>query len=291
MLVLASSYKMTRHLLRVPDFSAQEINEVLDKATDLKKNPSKYKEALKDKTLLMIFEKPSLRTRVSFETGMTQLGGHAIYYNVQTSPLGKKETIGDTAKTTSRYVDIIMARLLKFEDIKGLAENASVPVIDALSELNHPCQILGDLLTIKEHKGKLKGLTLTYLGDCENNVTYSLLHGCALTGINIKLGCPEDNEFMPKKEIVDEAKKLAEASGSDVEVLHDAEQAAKDADVIYTDSWMSYHISEDNKEERLKKLMPFQVNNKLMKHAKEDAVFMNCLPAMRGMEQDRKSVV
>jgi ornithine carbamoyltransferase len=239
----------------------------------------------------MIFEKPNLRTRVSFEVGMTQLGGHAIYYNVQTSPLGKKETIQDTAKTSSRYVDIIMARLNKFEDCKALADNSSVPVIDALSDMNHPCQILADLQTIKEKFGKFEGLTLAYLGDCNNNVTYSLLHGCAHMGINIKLGCPNDSEFLPKQEIVEQAKAIAAKktkltqNPAKIMVFHNSVEAVKDADIIYTDSWMSYHISEDRMALRKQKLMPFQVNSLLMKNAKPTAIFMNCLPAMRGLEQ------
>lgn len=281
---------MPMHLLSLNDVSSEWINEVINKAIDIKKNPQKYSSMLKDKTLLMIFEKPSLRTRVSFEVAMTQLGGHAIYYDVATSPLGKKETIEDTAKTASRYVDIIMARLNKFEDCRKLAENSSVPVIDALSNMNHPCQILGDLLTIKEKKGNLKGLTLAYFGDCDNNVTYSLMHGCAHVGINIRVCCPNDTEFMPKQKIVDEAKLIAEKSAAGapiarVEVMHNPQDAAKDADVIYTDSWMSYHIPLERMEARKQKLLPYQVTPQLMKLAKPDAVFMNCLPAMRGMEQ------
>ena len=257
----------------------------IELAEDIKARPEKYREAMKDKTLLMIFEKPSLRTRVSFETGMTQMGGHGIYYNTATSPLGKKETIEDMARVVSRYVDIVMARLFSFEQTKKLAENASIPVIDALSDYSHPCQILGDLLTIKEKKGKLEGLTLTYMGDSKNNVTYSLMYGCPIAGLNIKVGCPEKEEYRPDKKVIETAQKLAEKHGTKVEVLHDAVKAVKNADVVYTDSWMSYHIPQEQKERRVKDLTPYQVNSELMKHAKPDAVFMNCLPAMRGMEQ------
>jgi len=281
---------MVEHLLSLNDKSSEWVKEVIDKAIEIKKNPENYKKAMKQRTLLMIFEKASLRTRVSFETGMTQMRGHAIYYDVANSPLGKKETFEDTAKTASRYVDIIMARLNKFEDLKKFAENATVPVIDALSDMNHPCQILCDLQTIKEKKGTLKGLTLAYFGDCENNVTYSLMHGCAHVGMNIKVCCPEDKLFMPVQEKVDEAKEIAEKTGAKITITHDVNEAAKDADIVYTDSWMSYHIPTDKMEERKAKLMPYQVNVAVMNMAKPDAIFMNCLPAMRGMEQTAEVV-
>ncbi|MFH0818450.1 MAG: ornithine carbamoyltransferase [Patescibacteria group bacterium] len=274
-----------KHLLSLAEWQPQEINEVLDLAITMKKNPDDYREVMKHKTLMMIFEKPSLRTRVSFEVGATQLGGHAIYYDVSTSPLGKKETIEDTAKCSGRFADVIMARMFHFSDIKALADNAGVPVIDALSEQNHPCQIMADLQTIKEKKGELKGLKIAYFGDCENNVTYSLLHGAALTGMNIDVACPENEEVKPKQQFVDEANEIAKITGSVIRVLHDAAEAAKDADVIYTDSWMSYHVAKDREAERKALLMPFQVNADLMKHAKADVLFMNCLPAMRGYEQ------
>jgi len=267
------------------DVSREELLGIIELAEEVKKNPEKYKEAMKDKTLLMVFEKPSLRTRVSFEVGMTQMGGHGIYFNIATSPLGKKETIEDTAKVVSRYCDIVMARLFSFEQTKKLAENSSIPVIDALSDYSHPCQILGDLLTIKEHKGKLEGLNLTYMGDSNNNVTFSHMYGGPLVGVNVKVGCPEKEEYKPPKKVIETAKKLAGKHGTTVEVIHDPIEAVKDADVVYTDSWMSYHIPEKEMERRKQELMPFQVNVELMKNAKPDAVFMNCLPALRGMEQ------
>lgn len=278
------------NLLSLKDWSGKEINELIEKAIKIKKNPKKYGKALHGKTLLMIFEKPSLRTRVSFEAGMTQLGGHAIFYSIKDSPLGKKETISDTAKCASRYVDIIMARLFKFSDTKALADNATVPVIDALSDENHPCQIICDLQTVKEKKGSLKGLKLAYLGDAENNVTYSLMHGCAQVGMNISIGCPEGNQYRPKDEKVAEARAIAEKTGAKVEVVHDAAEAVKDADVVYTDSWMSYGIPAEEEETRKKVFMPYQVNSELMAKAKPDAIFMNCLPAMRGYEQTEEVI-
>lgn len=276
---------MDKDFLEVNSFTGEEIISLLDLADTIKKHPVKYKDAMTQKTLLMIFEKPSLRTRVSFETGMTQMGGHAIYYDMATSPMGKKESVADTAKTASRYVDIIMARLFEHKNIVELAQNASVPVINALTDFSHPCQILADLQTIREKKGRLKGLKLLYSGDCNNNVTHSLMFGCALVGIDIAVSCPDSAEYKPSPEVVQKAAKIAEASGSKVEVFHDANKAAEGADIVYTDSWMSYHIAADQKERRIRELMPFQVNAKLMACAKKDAVFMNCLPAMRGMEQ------
>jgi len=273
------------HLRSLDDLKKEELKEIIDKAIEIKKNPEKYSEAMKNKTLMMLFEKPSLRTRISFETGMTKMGGHAIFYSIKDSPLGKKESIEDTAKAASRYVDIIMARLFKQEDLDALAEHSDVPVINALTNKYHPCQIAADLQTIKEKKGKHKGIKLTYCGDSNNNVTHSLLIGCSMVGMDISVACPEGKEFMPQKDVLDLAKKNAEETGSKIEILHDAKKAVENADVIYTDSWMSYHIPEDQKEDRIKIFMPFQVNEELMSHAKPDAIFMNCLPAIRGMEQ------
>ncbi len=276
---------MKKDMLSLYDMKTEDVLRIIDAAIDVKANPDKYKTAMKDKTLLMLFEKPSLRTRVSFETGMTQLGGHAIFYDISTSPLGKgKETIEDTGKVLARYVDIIMARMNHFSDIKGLADNSTVPVIDALSELNHPCQILCDLQTIKEKKGELKGLTLAYFGDCENNVTYSLMHGCAHAGMNIRVCCPDDAEFKPKQEIIDQANEIAAKTGGSVMVTHDVTEAATGADAVYTDSWMSYHIAPEKAEARKAKLMPCQVNAKVMAMT-NNAIFMNCLPAQRDFEQ------
>ncbi len=258
---------------------------LIEKAIHIKKHPGRYSTALKEKTLLMIFEKPSLRTRVSFEAGMTQLGGHAIFYSVTDSPLGKKETMHDTAKTSSRYVDIIMARLNSFADTKELARHSAVPVIDALSDMHHPCQIIADLQTIYEKKGRLKGLKLCYLGDGENNVTYSLMHGCAAVGMDISVGCPEGGEFRPKDSVMNEALAIAQKTGSRVVVVHDAAESVKDADIVYTDSWMSYHIPKEKEQERLNIFRPFRVTAEIMAKAKPDAIFMNCLPAQRGAEQ------
>lgn len=181
-----------------------------------------------------------------------------------------------------------MARLLKFSDLKEFADNSSVPVIDGLSDLNHPCQILGDLQTIFEKKGKLKGLTLAYVGDCNNNVTYSLMHGCALVGMNINLGFPNNDEFKPKEEIVNQTKKIAENTGTKLKLSNNAREAIKESDVVVTDSWMSYHISPEKKTERIKWLTPFRITKDLMCFAKKDAIFIHCLPANREHEVEKE---
>ncbi|MFH1399891.1 MAG: ornithine carbamoyltransferase [Nanoarchaeota archaeon] len=276
---------MNKDLIDLTELAPSELIALLDLADDIKKNPFKYRDAMDRKTLLMIFEKPSLRTRVSFETGMTQMGGHGIYYHLGTSPMGKKETVADTAKTASRYVDIIMARLFSNAQMRDLAAHSSVPVINGLDDVAHPCQILCDLQTIREKKGRLAGLKLCYVGDSNNNVTHSLLIGCALAGVNIRVGCPKGEEFEPKADIAEKARALAKASGSSVTITHDAKEAARDADIIYTDSWMSYHIEDTEKKRRVNTLMPYQVNTALSAHAKKDHLFMNCLPAERGAEQ------
>jgi ornithine carbamoyltransferase len=273
-----------KHLISLKDWSMEEILDVLELAAEVKAAPLKYAEALKQKTLLMIFEKPSLRTRLSFEIGMTQLGGHAIYYDMSTSPMGGgKETIEDSIKVISRMCNIVMARLFHHEDILKMAEHAAIPVINALTDASHPCQILADLQTIQEKKGSLKGLKLAYLGDGYNNVTHSLMHGCTKLGIHISVGSPE--EQMPAVEVTERCAEFAQESGCELIVTDDPVEAVKDADIVYTDSWMSYHIPKEEEAARVKLFTPYQVNVALMKHAKPDAIFMNCLPALRGAEQ------
>jgi len=274
------------HLVSLKDWSSGLIQEVLELARDVKQNPVSFENVMHGKTLLMIFEKPSLRTRVSFETGMSQMGGHAIFYDTCTSPLGAgKESLYDTIKTVSRYVDLIMARLFEHSKMEEMVQHTSVPVINALTDFSHPCQILGDLLTIQEKKGKLAGLTLAYLGDSRNNVTHSLLYACPKMGMNVRIGCPEGDEYAPDPKVLRDAQKHAQQKHVSVVVTHDAVEAAKDADVVYTDSWMSYHIPPHKLDERVRIFSPYQVNAKLMKRAAKDAIFMNCLPALRGYEQ------
>ena len=282
-----------QHLLDLSELTPDDITSILDLADEIKElmknNSNEYKDAwasrLDGKTLLMLFEKPSLRTRISFEVGMTQLGGHAIFYSITDSPLGKKESISDTAEVISRMCDIMMARFFSHDHIIELADNSTVPVINALTNYSHPCQILADLMTIREHFGRTDGLTLAYVGDSNNNVTHSLMFGCPLAGMNIRVGAPDSPEFLPQPDVTQKAKKIASRTGTSVEIFTDANEAVRDVDVVYTDSWMSYHIPEEEKAERLKILMPFQVTSELMSRAKDAAVFMNCLPAMRGEEQ------
>lgn len=273
-----------KHLLTLKDWTKKEIEETIDLAIELKKNYSKYSKAFVGKTLLMIFAKPSLRTRVSFEAGMTKLGGHAIYYDINNSPLAKGETIHDTANCASRYVDIISARLFEHSDIIELSKNSRVPVINMLTNLTHPCQILADLMTIKEKKGNLKNLKLGFLGDGNNNITHSLLYGCAKIGMNIVVASPKGEKYIPNSQIVNEAKKIAQENKGSVLITNNPIDAATNADVIVTDTWMSYHHKPEQKKDRIKIFKPYQINAEKMKMAKKDAIFMHCLPAFRGYE-------
>jgi ornithine carbamoyltransferase len=272
-----------KHLTTLEDWTRDEILSLLDEADVIKAKPRKFRKALRRQTLLMLFEKPSLRTRVSFEVGMTQLGGHAIYYPIEGSPLGKKESIEDFARVVSRMANGVIARLYEHETIEALARHSTVPVVNALTNHTHPCQILADLMTVRERKGKLEGLTLAYVGDAFNNVTHSLLYGCSIAGMSIRVGCPEGAETSPEPAVVEKARALAD--GTEVEIVHDATAAVAGADIVYTDSWMSYHIPPEQEEERRRLFQPFQVNAELMAKADPDALFMNCLPAMRGAEQ------
>lgn len=274
------------HLISLEDWSTSLIEETLALAARIKRKPADFADAMSRRTLMMIFEKPSLRTRVSFETGATQMGGHAIFYDLATSPLSTgKENVPDLVRVVSRYVDIIMGRLFEQAHIEEMARLSRVPVINALTNYEHPCQILADFQTIAEKKGKLAGLKLAYLGDGNNNVTHSLLFGCAKVGMHISVGCPEGEEYSPLESVVSSAQKTGRKTGAKVHITHDAAEAAKNADIVYTDSWMSYHIPEHKKEARVRVFRPYQVNAKLMKQARKDALFMNCLPAMRGFEQ------
>lgn len=273
---------MVKHLLSMQDLSPNEIEAILDKAEGLKEKLRKGEphELLRGKTLGMIFEKPSLRTRVTFETGMTQLGGHAIYLAPADIQLGKRESVPDTARNLSRWVDAVMARLFKHDIIVELARHSSVPVINGLTDLHHPCQTLGDLLTIREHKGKFRGLKLAWVGD-GNNVCNSLLLGCTLVGMNISAVCPHGYE--PDANVMTQAKKNAEKSGAKLELLTDPKKAVAGADVIYTDVWASMGQEKEAKQ-RMRAFKGYQVNAQLLKLAKPNVIVMHCLPAHRGQE-------
>ncbi|MHA1671715.1 MAG: ornithine carbamoyltransferase [Promethearchaeota archaeon] len=276
---------MVRHLLKISDLSKEECERIITKAIEIKADKEKYSTALKNETLLMLFEKPSLRTRISFETGMHQLGGHAIFYSIKDSPLGNKENISDTSMVASRFVDIISARVYKRKDVRDLAKYSSVPVINMLDDFGHPCQILGDFLTIKEKKGTLENFKLSYFGDAYNNVTYDLMRMAAIFGLKMDVACPVGSEYTPEEVVVDEVEELSKKTGAEVMIVHDAKVAAKNADVIYTDSWMSYGIPKEKEEKRVKSFTPYQVSTKILQLAKSNVIFMNCLPAMRGYEQ------
>ncbi|MHC4943335.1 MAG: ornithine carbamoyltransferase [Planctomycetota bacterium] len=273
------------HLLKLSDWTSEEILSTIDLGIEVKAHPQDYSHKLVQRSMLMFFEKPSLRTRLSFEIGMIQMGGYAIFYNIKDSAIGKKESVHDFAKVACRFADIIMCRLFKQEVLEEIAENSSVPVINGLTDYEHPCQILADLMTVKEKKGKLEGLKLAYFGDSFNNVTHSLIVGCSKVGMDIAVGCPENKKMSPKPSVIELGREAAAAYGSKVEVFHDAARAAEGADVVYTDSWLSYHVPPAEEEMRKKVFMPYQVNENLMSSARPDAIFMNCLPAMRGYEQ------
>lgn len=273
---------MVKHLLSMQDLGPNKIEAILGKAAELKEKLRRGEphELLQGKTLGMIFEKPSLRTRVTFETGMTQLGGHAIYLAPTDIQLGKRESVPDVARNLSRWVDVVMARLFKHDIIVELARHSDVPVINGLTDLHHPCQTLGDLLTIREHKGKLRGLKLAWVGD-GNNVCNSLLLGCTLVGMNISAACPRSYE--PDASVVKQAKKNAEKSGAKLELLTDPKKAVAGADVIYTDVWVSMGQEKEAKR-RIHAFKGYQVNAQLLKLAKPNAIVMHCLPAHRGQE-------
>jgi len=237
-------------------------------------------EPLRGRSLAMIFEKASTRTRVSFEVGMTQLGGHALFLSPTDLQVGRGETIADTARVLSRYVDGIVYRAFKNESVRELAANASVPVINGLDDREHPCQIIADLFTLQERKGALKGLKLAYVGD-GNNVCHSLLLGTAIVGMDMTAACPPGYE--PNAGILSQARRIAKETGSTVDVVPDPAIGVRDADVIYTDVWVSMGQEKD-KEQRERTFRPYQINAKLLDHAKPDAIVMHCLPAHRGLE-------
>ena len=265
----------TKDLLTLDELSPKEFAGLIDDSIKLKKELKKgNKPVLKNKTLTMIFQKPSTRTRVSFETGMFQLGGHAINLSSDDMQLSRGESIEDTAKTLSRYTNCIMARVYDHEMLEKLAESATVPVINGLSDSFHPCQILADFMTIKEKKKKLKGIKIAWIGD-GNNVCNSMIYGAALSGASMSIATPKG--FEPDAKVVKDAKK-----STTIELTTDPYVATKNADVIVSDTFTSIHNID---KKRMKKFLPkYQVNDKLMKSAKKDAIFMHCLPAKRNQE-------
>jgi ornithine carbamoyltransferase len=273
-----------KDILSIADLSIHDINLILMLAGKLKrdqKKSTKPRPLLRGKTLGMIFQKPSTRTRVSFEVGMYQLGGDAVYLSASDIQLSRGETIEDTAKTLSLYLDCIIARVYDHKDIQTLATYASVPVINGLSDSFHPCQILADLMTIRERKKKLKGLQLAWLGDGDN-VCNDLMLGCAKTGISMTAACPKGYE--PVEEIVKLAKAEGKKTGVDITITEDSASAVKDADIISTDTFISIGKEGERATREAAFLPKYQVNTDIMKLAKKDAIFMHCLPAKRGIE-------
>jgi ornithine carbamoyltransferase len=266
------------HFLSIADLTYKEILDLLDLARDLKamRKLGEFSSELKGKSLAMIFEKPSTRTRVSFEVAMTELGGHALYLDASTLQLGRGETIEDTARVLSRYVHGIMIRAYKHETVRKLAEASTVPVINGLDDLEHPCQILADLMTILEFKGKFKGLKFAWIGD-GNNVCNSSILACAITGMEISVACPKGYE--PDSAIIAKARNL----GVKLEIIHSPMDAARNADVLYTDVWVSMG-NEAEMEKRKRDFIGYQINKALLEKAKKDAIVLHCLPAHRGEE-------
>ena len=272
-----------RDLLSIHELTVGEVEEILELAAELKAKQKAGIEhkLLAGKTLGMIFEKSSTRTRVSFETGMYQLGGQALFLSNRDLQLGRGEPIKDTARVLSRYLDGIMIRTYGHERVVELAEYADIPVINALTDLLHPCQVLTDLLTIKEHKGKnLKGVKMAYVGD-GNNMTNSYMYGCAKAGMEFVAATPED--YRPDETVTRQAMEDAKATGASIKLVTDPVEAVKGADIVVTDTWASMGQEEEH-DARKKIFAPYQVNKELMAHADKRAIVMHCLPAYRGEE-------
>ena len=273
---------MNKDFLTLLDYSTEEITGLLQLAKELKakQKAGKTYKPLEGKVLGMIFEKSSTRTRVSFETGIYQLGGTGLFLSTNDIQLGRGETISDTAKVLSGYLDGIMIRTYHQSDVEELAEHASIPIINGLTDDYHPCQVLADLQTIEEVKGELAGLKLAFIGD-GNNMANSLMIGAAKMGMDFSIASPE--RYLPQANIVEKAQEIAKETSAKIELTTDPVAAVKDADVIYTDVWASMG-QEEEQEKRLKEFANYQINLGLLKHAKEDYTFMHCLPAHRGEE-------
>ncbi|MBR3791357.1 MAG: ornithine carbamoyltransferase [Clostridia bacterium] len=271
-----------KDFISLHDLTKEEIENLIKLSIELKTDLKKgiQHKILKDKTLGMIFSKSSTRTRVSFEVGMTQLGGYPLFLSANDIQLGRGETIYDTAKVLERYLDGIMIRTYSHDDVIELAKHADIPVINALTDLLHPCQVLADLQTVYEKKGTLENLKFTYIGD-GNNMAHSIMYGCGKMGIDCAIASPQG--YMPNQDVIDNAKEDFKKSGADLIITQDPVEAIKDADIVYTDTWVSMG-QEAEKAERIKIFMPYQINKELFKNAKSDALFMHCLPAYRGYE-------
>ena len=273
-----------RDFISSADLTPEELRWVIEVALEFKRRFYSGERVIplkKGKTLLMIFQKPSTRTRISFEQAMIQLGGHVISLGWNEMQLGRGEAIADTAKVLTRFVDGVVARVYSHNDLLELAKYATIPVINALSDKEHPCQAIRDFMTIYEKKGKLKGLTLAFVGDGRDNVLHSLLITAASLGVNIRVGTPQG--YDPDPEVLKVAEERAQITDSTIDIVRTPEEAVKGADVVYTDVWVSMG-QEAERKRRVRDLRGFQVTSELMGAAKQDAIFMHCLPAHRGFE-------
>lgn len=271
---------MKKDLISIKDLSAEQIKHIFDLTDKLKTNPKAIGMPLVGKSMAMIFQKPSNRTRVSFEVGMTQLGGHAIYLGPDTIKLGEREKTSDIAKTLTRYLDVIVARVFKHQDIIDLAKHSTIPVINGLSDLSHPCQALADLYTIKEKSGSFEGIKLAFIGD-GNNVVHSLLYACGRMGLDFSVATPKGYE--PNKDIFQAAAAFAKKSAASIVISNDPKEALKGADFVYTDVWASMG-QEKEAVKRKKAFKGFMLDEKLVSYAKKSCKIMHCLPAHRGEE-------
>lgn len=282
MLKVLSGEKMKKDLLTIQELATADIDKILERSAWLKKaqKAGTVHQPLKGKSLGMIFEKSSTRTRVSFEVGMYQLGGQALFLSPNDLQMGRGEPVSDTAKTLSRYLDGIMIRTFSQSMVEELAMHATIPVINGLTDLHHPCQALADLFTIQEKRGGLKGLTFCYVGD-GNNMAHSLIEACVKVGMHVSLACPAG--YAPDAGIMREAKQVANQTGSELGMTDDPKKAVKDADIVYTDVWASMGQEKEH-DLRVQAFKGYQVDEKLMKLARPDALVMHCLPAHRGEE-------
>ncbi len=271
---------MKKDFITIADLNKKQITDILLLAADIKKRPQDYTQVLKGKTLALIFEKPSNRTYVSFQVGMYQLGGNSIYLGPEHIKLGVRETIHDVAKTLSRYVNAIVLRTFAHKNVIDMAEHATVPVINGLSELLHPCQGLTDIFTVKEKTGKYKNVTMAYIGD-GNNVCHSLLHSCSKVGLNLRIAAPAGYE--PDPAVVKQSRAFAKETGASIELFTAPQKAVRGADVIYTDVWASMG-QEQESAQRKKIFAEFQINQGLVALAQKNVIIMHCLPAHRGDE-------
>lgn len=269
-----------RDFLSIADWSTDELNQILTLSKKIKKKPQDYARVLKGKSIAMIFEKQSLRTHVTFDVGIHELGGHSVYLTQADISLGKRESVYDTAKNLERWVDGVVVRTFAHQTCVELAKFISVPVVNALTDFEHPCQAIGDFFTIQEHFGNFRGRKLAFIGD-GNNVCHSLMLMAAKVGMNFVAATPK--EYKPSKLVVEVASAAAKKTGATIEIVHTPQEAAKEADVIYTDVWASMG-QEAEKEKRMKAFKRFQVDAKLMSLAHNSAIFMHCLPANRGEE-------